>query len=425
MELREEIIEIARRAKEATYRLGIIPTVKKNKVLRDMARILIEKKSHILKENRKDVRKAEKKSLPKAFIDRLTLNEKRLFEMAESLKQIERLSDPVGKLINSWRAPSGFLIRKVRVPIGVIGIIYESRPNVTSDCIGLCLKSSNSLILRGGSEAINSNIAIFDVLGGVCDYYQLPQGSINIIRTTDRKAVDILLKLSEYVDLIIPRGGESLVNLVTRKSQIPVIKHYKGVCHVYVDRFCDLRMAEEVCFNAKTQRPATCNAAESMLVHKEIAKKFLPIMIKRFIESNVEIRGCIQTLKILEESNIKSDLIKRVKTKDFKTEYLDLILSVKVVEDLGSAIDHINRYGTHHSDSIITKDPKVRERFLKEVDSACVYCNASTRLTDGFQFGMGSEMGISTDKIHARGPMALEELTSYKYKIYGSGHIRR
>jgi len=425
MEFREEIIEIARRAKEASYKLGLVPTEKKNKILKDMAKALIEKKDHILKENRKDIREAEKKSLPKAFIDRLTLNEKRLFEMVESLKQIERLSDPIGKLINSWRAPSGFLIKKVRVPIGVIGIIYESRPNVTSDCIGLCLKSSNSLILRGGSEAINSNIAIFDVLKGVCDYYQLSQGSINIIRTTDRKTIDILLKLSEYIDLIIPRGGESLINLITRKSRIPVIKHYKGVCHVYIDKTCNMKVAEEICFNAKTQRPATCNAAESMLVHKEIAKKFLPIMIKRFIESNVEIRGCIQTLKILEESNIKSDLIKRVKIKDFKTEYLDLILSVKVVEDLGSAIDHINRYGTHHSDSIITKDPKVRERFLKEVDSACVYCNASTRLTDGFQFGMGSEMGISTDKIHARGPMGLEELTTYKYKVYGLGHIRK
>jgi len=424
MELEREIIEIAKKAKEASFSLGLLPTDKKDKILKDMARELMEEKEYILKKNIEDIREAEEKNKSLAFIDRLTLNEKRIKEMADCLRELAKLPDPVGKVIRSWRSPAGLLIKKVRVPIGVIGIIYESRPNVTSDCIGLCLKSSNSVILRGGSESLNSNLAIFSVLKRVLDKNGLPEGSINIIRTKERKAVDILLKLSEFIDLIIPRGGEELINLVIRKSRIPVIKHYKGICHVYVDRFCDLNMAEDICFNAKVQRPSTCNAMESMLVHKEIAKKFLPIMIKRFLQANVQIRACSQTLRILREENIKSHLIKKAKDSDFRKEYLDLILSVKVVEDLDSAIRHINEYGSHHSDSIVTKDLKARERFLKEVDSACVYHNASTRLTDGYQFGMGTEIGISTEKIHARGPMALEELTTYKYKIYGRGHIR-
>jgi len=424
IELEKEIRLIAKKSKEASYKLSSLSTDIKNRILRSMAEELIQKKDKILKENLRDVREAEEKKISQAFIDRLTLNEKRIKEMADCLKKVARLSDPVGKIINSYKTPSGLRIEKVRTPIGVIGIIYESRPNVTSDCIGLCLKSSNSVILRGGKESFNSNLAIFSILKDVGNKNGLPEGSINIIRTKERKAVDILLKLSEYIDLIIPRGGEKLINLVTRKSRIPVIKHYKGICHVYVDRNCDLKMAKNICFNAKTQRPSTCNAMESMLVHKDIARKFLPLMVKSFLKTNVEIRACPETLKILKDANIYSPLIERAKDSDFKTEYLDLILSVKVVEDLDSAIRHINEYGSHHSDSIVTKDLKAKEKFLKEVDSACVYHNASTRLTDGYQFGMGAEIGISTEKIHARGPMALEELTTYKYMIYGKGHIR-
>ena len=421
----KEIIEIAKKAREASLSLISISSEKKNRILKDMAEALIEQTNYILKENEKDIREAEKKDKSPAFIDRLTLNEKRIKEMTNCLRQVSKLPDPVGKIIDSWRRPAGLKIEKVRTPIGVILIIYESRPNVTSDCIGLTLKSSNAVILRGGSDALNSNLAIFSVLKEVCDKNNLPEGVINIIRISERRAVDILLKLSEYIDLVIPRGGEELIRLVARRSRIPVIKHYKGICHVYVDRSCNLKMAEKICFNAKTQRPSTCNAMESMLVHKDISRKFLPIMIKRFIDSNVEIRACSETLKILKERDFKSPLIRKAKISDFRTEYLDLILAVKVVENLDSVIKHINKYGSHHSDSIVTEDVKAREKFLKEVDSACVYCNASTRLTDGYQFGLGSEMGISTDKIHARGPMALEELTTYKYKIYGSGQIRR
>jgi glutamate-5-semialdehyde dehydrogenase len=396
-----------------------VSSATKNKILKDMASTLSRKKNLILKANKNDIQKARKARLSSAFIDRLTLTEKRIKEMSDSLLEVARLEDPVGETIKAWRRPNGLWIHKVRVPIGVIAIIYESRPNVTADCIGLCFKSGNAVILRGGSEALNSNLAIYQILKSVIKKAGLSENIINLVSTPDRRAVEILLKLNNYIDLVIPRGGESLINRVAESSRIPVIKHYKGICHVYVDDWADLNMAERLCYNAKVQRPGVCNAMESMLVHQDVAARFLPGMLKKFKEAGVEIRGCPITQKI-----IKWAKIKRATEKDYHTEYLDLILSVKVVADLQEAIRHVNYYGSHHSDSIVTDNKENAEKFLRQVDSACVYVNASTRFTDGYQFGLGAEIGISTDKLHARGPMALEELTTYKYMVFGSGQVR-
>ncbi len=417
MALKDEILKISLKAKSAAHDLALLSSGKKNKVLREMACGLRKNSGSILSANRKDLLAAEKRGLSSAFMERLTLNPGRIIEMAKSLEAIAGLTDPVGEMINMRRRPNGLVIGKMRVPIGVIGIIYESRPNVTSDCIGLCLKSSNSVILRGGSDAINSNLAIFKVLSSIAAKNKIPDGSVNIIPTAERKAVDILLKMDEYIDLIIPRGGEGLIREVAAKSRIPVIKHYKGVCHIYVDEFADIDMAINISLNAKVQRPSTCNAMETLLVNKKIAGKFLPVMINKFKKAGVEIRGCPLTGRIVSG-------IKIAKDKDFHTEYLDLILSVKIVKDIDEAIRHIAKYGTMHSDSIITRNPRNAFKFLKEVDSAAVYVNASTRFTDGYQFGLGAEMGISTGKLHARGPMGLEELTTYKYIVFGEGQIR-
>jgi glutamate-5-semialdehyde dehydrogenase len=417
MDLKQKLINIARKAQEASRgTLAISPEIK-NKALKGMALALLGRKAAILKANKKDVAQAIKQGLSGAFIDRLTLNEKRIKEMSSSLLEIAKLSAPVGKIIKAWRRPNGLVIHKVRVPIGVIAIIYESRPNVTSDCIGLSLKSGNSVILRGGSEALNSNLAIYEILKEEIKKAGMPEGLVNIVTTKNRRAVGILLKLNDYIDLVIPRGGEGLIRQVARLSRIPVIKHYKGICHVYVDEWADLNIAQKICFNAKVQRPGVCNAMESMLVHKDVAIRFLPGMLKEFKEAGVEIRGCAMTQKIVRGT-------KRATEKDYRTEYLDLILSVKVVEDLGEAINHINNYGSHHSDTIVTDNYQNALEFLRGVDSACVYLNASTRFTDGYQFGLGAEIGISTDKLHARGPMALEELTTYKYMVFGNGQIR-
>lgn len=418
MDLKKKFTNIAKNALEASRAMSAVSSAKKNEVLKDMALALIAKKEHILKANKKDIAQAVTSRLSRAFIDRLTLDDKRIKEMSDSLVQISELSDPIGEIIKSWDRPNGLKIEKVRVPIGVIAIIYESRPNVTSDCIGLCFKSGNSVILRGGSEALNSNLAIYQALIDVIKKHALPQGLVSMVATGDRRAVDTLLKLNDYIDLVIPRGGESLIKHVTKSSRIPVIKHYKGICHVYVDEWADLNMAENICYNAKVQRPGVCNAMESMLVHKDVAARFLPGMIKKFKEAGVEIRGCSMTQRIIKKG------IKRATEKDYFTEYLDLILSVKVVGDLNEAIRHINHYGTHHSDSIVTDNRENATEFLRKVDSACVYVNASTRFTDGYQFGLGAEIGISTDKLHARGPMALEELTTYKYMVFGNGQVR-
>lgn len=416
--MKEQITKIARNAAVAARVLATLSTSEKNRILEDMARSLLKNQDAIISANKKDLVLAKKAKLSAALIDRLLLNPERIQDMAEGLINVAKLEDPVGNEIKSWDVPAGLNIHKVRVPIGVITIIYESRPNVTSDCIGLCFKSGNSVILRGGGEALNSNIAIFKAIEEVVKSNNLPAGSVNLITTKDRKAIDILLKLNEYIDLVMPRGGEALIKKVVSLSRIPVIKHYKGICHVYVDDYADLNMAEKICLNAKVQRPGVCNAMECMLVHRDVAPRFLPLMLKKFNEAGVEIRGCLLTSKIARKK------IRKVTEKDFHTEYLDLVLSVKVVDSIDEAINHINTYGSHHSDSIITDDENNAAQFLKKVDSACVYVNASTRFTDGGEFGMGAEIGISTDKLHARGPMALEELTTYKYVVFGTGQVR-
>jgi len=416
--IEKNILVLAKKAKACSIDMAGVSEETKNSALIATSEALLRNSQFIIKENRKDLIKLKTSNLSPAFIDRLTLNEERIKKMAESLKALINLKDPVGEVIKEWQVPSGLLIKKVRIPIGVIAIIYESRPDVTSDCIGLCLKSGNCVILRGGSEAINSNKAIVKVLLDAIRHLPFPPDAINLVSTTDRYAVKKLLQLSNYIDLVIPRGGEGLIKEVSRLSRIPVIKHYKGLCHIYVDKDADLNMAQKVCFNAKVQRPGVCNAMESMLVHKDVAIRFLPGMLKEFKEAGVEIRGCPLTQKIAK------GVLRRATEKDYATEYLDLKLSVRVVEGIDEAINHINFYGSHHSDSIITDNQKAAGYFLTKVDSACVYHNASTRFTDGYQFGMGAEIGISTDKIHSRGPMGLEELTTYKYIIFGSGQIR-
>ncbi len=408
--------EIALGAKQASYELGIISSKLKDKALLAMAKALEAGSGRIISENKKDL--AAAKGLSSSLLDRLTLNETRIRSMALSLREIVSLKDPVGQVISSWRRPNGLLIQKVRVPIGVTAIIYESRPNVTSDCIGLCLKSGNACILKGGKEAINTNRAIYQILEKAAIDNGIPRGAVNFIDLSERQAMLSLLQLSDYIDLVIPRGGEGLIRFVQENSRIPVIKHYKGVCHVYVDRFADLKMAREIAFNAKVQRPGVCNAMETLLAHKAVADKFLPEMVREFREAGVEIRGCPKTRAIVKG-------LKKAEEADWSAEYLDLILSVKVVESLEAAISHINRYGSRHSDSIITANKERARRFLNMVDSACVYVNASTRFSDGYEFGFGAEIGISTDKLHARGPMALEELTTYKYKVFGNGQVRK
>jgi glutamate-5-semialdehyde dehydrogenase len=412
------VLRLAREARRAFPAIANLSTGQKNKILYSMSKALINHQGFIINQNKRDLKKAKGLKLSSAFIDRLTLTKSLINAMSRSYKALIDLPDPVGEVIKRWRAPNNLEISKVRVPIGVIAIIYESRPDVTSDCIGVCLKSGNCVILRGGSEAISSNKAIYAVLSSVLEKFSVPRGIIGLVTSTDRQEVRTLLGLSDYIDLVIPRGGESLIRQVSRISRIPVIKHYKGICHVYVHKDADLSMAEKICFNAKVQRPGTCNAMEVMLVDKDIAASFLPRVIKRLEAAGVQIRGCRISRRLLGGIRAASE-------EDFRTEYLDLILSVKVVNGLGDAIEHINKYGSHHSDAIVSNNLKASEEFLKRVDSACVYRNASTRLTDGYEFGMGSEMGISTDRLHARGPMALEELTTYKYVIRGRGQIRR
>ncbi|MFH1380586.1 MAG: glutamate-5-semialdehyde dehydrogenase [Candidatus Omnitrophota bacterium] len=419
MNLSKQIKDLAESAKNAGRELALLSTKQKNIILHKMARALLESKAYILEENKRDLDKAKARGLANAMIDRLKLDDNRIKGMANSIKAIAGLKDPVGIAEKVMKRPNGLKIQKVKVPIGVICIIYESRPNVTSDCIALSLKSGNALILRGGSEAINSNIAIFDVLMRSAGKAELPENAINMIRTTDRKAVDILLGLEGIIDVVMPRGGESLIREVAKKSKIPVLKHYKGVCHVYVDKYADLNMAESIAHNAKVQRPGVCNAMETLLVHKDIAARFLPGMAKLLKDSGVEIRGCAETKKVLKKIQIKS-----ANESDWHTEYLDLIVSIKVVATLQEAINHINKYGTLHSDAIVTESKKRAMEFLKKVDSSSVYVNASTRFTDGYEFGKGAEIGISTDKLHARGPVGLEELTTYKYIIFGNGQIR-
>lgn len=415
--MKEKILNKAKEAKEASRFIAKASSELKNRIILRMADYIKQREKELIEVNKIDVINAEKKGLSKALIDRLTLTEKRISEMVKGLNEVVALPDPVGEIIKMWLRPNGMMVGRMRVPIGVIGVIYEARPNVTVDVTGLCLKAGNSVVLRGGSEAINSNVCLVKILKDALRDEGMHEGVVTYIDIPQREAVLEMIKLEGLIDLIIPRGGEGLIRTVTENSRIPVLKHYKGVCHVFVDREADLKIAEEICFNAKVQRPATCNAMETMLVDEPIAKKFLPKMLKRFEKAGVELRGCYKTKAIYPS-------VKEVKEEDFSKEYLDLILNVKVVKDMDEAMEHIAKYGSAHSDSIVTENYERAMRFLREVDSSAVFVNASTRLNDGYQFGLGAEIGISTDKIHARGPMGLEELTCTKFIVFGSGQLR-
>jgi glutamate-5-semialdehyde dehydrogenase len=417
MTLKNEIRQVARKAREAGYVLANLPTSTKNAALEEMAKALHQSASKLKKANAIDVTAARKAGLSPAMIDRLTLSESTLRGMANSLKEVALLPDPVGEVSKMWKRPNGLWVGKMRIPLGVIGIIYESRPNVTSDAAGLCLKAGNAVILRGGSEAIHSNLAIGEILQRVGNQHGIPAGAIQIISTTSRRAVEEMLQLEEYIDVIIPRGGEDLIRFVVSHSKIPVIKHYKGVCHVFVDATADLEMAQAISYNAKVQRPGVCNAMETLLVHRDIASRFLPPMAEKFRAAGVELHGCPESRRILK-------FIKAAREADWGAEYLDLILAVRVVAGLEEAIAHIIRYGSSHTDSIVTGDYTNAQRFLKEVPSSTVLVNASTRFSDGFELGLGAEIGISTTKLHAFGPMGVEDLTTSKFIVYGSGQIR-
>src|SRR3970040_271449 len=412
-----DIKQIAKSARQASLKLASIDTNVKNRALLSMAEGVLKDADAIKEANKKDIKAAEGKGLSKAMLDRLTVSDKVLKGMADGIKEVVALPDPVGEITRMWKRPNGLLVGRMRIPLGVIGIIYEARPNVTADAAALCLKSGNAVILRGGSEAINSNLAIAKVLQEACKKEGIPETAIQVVPAIERDIMLEMLKLEEYIDLIIPRGGEGLIRFVSENSRIPVIKHYKGVCHIFVDESADLDMAENVCLNAKVQRPGVCNAMETLLVHKNIAKEFLPRMGKKYQDANVELRGCAETRKILSYAKSATE-------EDWYAEYLDLILSVRVVKDMDEAIKHIAKYGSLHTESIITKDYNNSQRFLREVNSSTVLVNASTRFSDGFQLGLGAEIGISTTKIHAFGPMGLEELTTQKFIIYGEGQIR-
>ena len=417
MHIKSQIIEIAKKAKKAASSMGRVNAEIKNRVLLQMAEALEGRSGLLVAENAKDLDQAVRTGLPAAMIDRLTLKEETIQGMAAGFREVAALTDPVGKITSMWRRPNGLLVGKMRIPLGVIGIIYESRPNVTADAAALCLKSGNAVILRGGSEAVHSNLAITRILQNVLRESDLPEAAVQMIPTTDRAAVQELLQLEEYIDLIIPRGGEELIRAVVSQSKIPVIKHYKGVCHIFVDAGADLDMAAAICLNAKVQRPGVCNAMETLLVHTAAAASFLPAMAEKYRQAGVALRGCPETRAILPH-------IEAATQEDWSREYLDLILAVRVVPDLDAAIAHIEQYGSLHTESIITQNYANAQRFLNEVHSSTVLVNASTRFSDGFELGLGAEIGISTTKLHAFGPMGLEELTTTKFIIYGNGQVR-
>jgi len=389
----------------------------KNGWLRTAAQALRDNRALLLQANLDDVRGGRALGLSPALLDRLTLADARIDAMADGLDAVARLPDPVGETIAHWQRPNGLDITQMRIPLGVVGVIYESRPNVTADAAALCVKAGNAVVLKGGSEALATNETIAAVLSKAAAAAGLPAAAVQLIATSDREAVQTLLTQSQYIDVIIPRGGESLIRAITESSSIPVIQHYAGVCHVYVDAHADLAMAERIVFNAKVQRPGVCNAIENLLVHERVAGQFLPGMIRQLREAKVEIRGCERTRALV------PDVVPATE-EDWREEYLDLILAVKVVDSLDAAIAFITTYGTGHSDAIVTEDRAAGQKFLAEVDSAAVYLNASTRFTDGYEFGFGAEVGISTNRLHARGPMGLRELTTYKYIVHGNGQIR-
>jgi glutamate-5-semialdehyde dehydrogenase len=414
----EAVIGLCRAARQAARVLARAPTDTKNRCLHDAAARLRANRSRLLEANTADVQRGRDAGLSPALLDRLTLSDSRVEAMANGLDAVAQLPDPVGETIAQWRRPNGLEIAQVRIPLGVVGVIYESRPNVTADAAALCLKAGNAVVLKGGSEALETNGAIAAMLAESAAAAALPATAVQLIATADREAVQVLLKQNQYIDVIVPRGGESLIRAITEASTIPVIQHYAGICHTYVDEHADLAMAERICFNAKVQRPGVCNAMENMLVHTAVVPRFLPPMIRAFQQAGVEIRGCERTRQIIPGINPATE-------EDWRTEYLDLILSVKVIDSLDEAIEFITTYGSGHSDAIVTKHLAHARRFLAEVDSAAVYVNASTRFTDGYEFGFGAEVGISTNRLHARGPMGLRELTTYKYVVYGNGQIRQ
>jgi glutamate-5-semialdehyde dehydrogenase len=416
-QIHSAINAMGQQAQQAAYALATLSSDRKNTILLAMATELRKQSCTIITANALDLETAQRKDLSDAMIDRLRLDEKRIAAIASGIDQVATLHDPCGELLSEVRRPNGMLVRQVRVPIGVIGIIYESRPNVTSDAAVLCLKSGNATILRGGSEAIHSNRAIAAALQAGGESAGLPAHAIQLVPFTDRESVVALAQMDAHLDLIIPRGGKSLIETVVSLARMPVIKHYDGICHTYIDAAADPAMAILISVNAKTQKPGVCNALETLLIHESIAPSLMPALTAALREKNVELRGC-ETSRALQP-----DLLPATE-EDWSTEYLDLILAIKIVSSLEEAIAHINRYGSHHSDCIVTADAAAAQRFLISVDSACVFHNVSTRLADGEEFGFGAEIGISTDKIHARGPMALRELTTYQYRITGEGVIK-
>jgi glutamate-5-semialdehyde dehydrogenase len=412
------IREICVKAKAAAFEMGKLSSDAKNMALCRMAIALETNSEKILVANKRDVEIAKAKGVKAALLDRLALDQKKIQNMAKELREVSALPDPIGAILGTWSRPNGLIISQVRVPMGVVGVIYESRPNVTADSAGICIKSGNAVILRGGSDALNSNVAIGETLREALAETKVPIDAVQVVNSPDRKVAEELMAMRQFIDVLVPRGGADLINTVVEKSRIPVIETGTGNCHLYVEEDADLEKATPIVINAKVQRPGVCNAAEKLLVHSKIAKQYLPVIIAELRKNKVEVRGDEETRKIVPDVKLATE-------QDWSTEYLDLIIGVKVVKDLEEAIVHINKYGTHHSDSILTIDFDKAMKFLKEIDSAAVYWNASTRFTDGNQFGLGAEIGISTQKLHARGPMSAQHLTTTKYVILGNGQIRQ
>lgn len=415
--LHSYVLKVAKAAKQASRITAALPANEKKQLLLEVVRLLGKEKGMLERENAKDLRNASRQKLSTAFLDRLTLTPKRIEEMREGVKVVSQLDEPIGRVQAKWRRPNGLVISKVTVPLGVIFIIYESRPNVTSECASLCLKSGNAVILRGGKEAFYSNRALVSIYHKALRKYHLPESCVSLVTHLDHRAIDFFLKLEEWINLVIPRGGETLIHRVAARSRIPVIKHYKGVCHLYIDRKANLDLALKVAVNAKCQRPGTCNAMETLLVHQKMAPRFLPLLARELKKHHCEVRGDQRTRQQIPWA-------KSATRSDWGREYLDQILAVRVVPNLGAAISHIQTFGSAHTDGIITQDRSAARRFVEEIDSSSVMVNTSTRFSDGFQYGFGAEIGISTDKVHARGPMGLEGLTSYKYVVEGQGQIR-
>lgn len=412
------LIEIGKRAKETTLKLSILETTKKNQALEAVAKALIDYEADILEANKLDIEAANKNGMKKSLVDRLLLNHERIEGMAEGLRQVAQLDDPIGEVLSMTQRPNGLVIGQKRVPLGVIGIIYEARPNVTADAFGLCFKTGNPVILKGGSDAIESNKKIVEIIRKTLKNRNDFEDAVQLIEDTNRETTNAFMKLNEYVDVLIPRGSAGLIKAVVENSTIPVIETGTGNCHIFLDESADYKMALDIIFNAKTQRVGVCNACESLVIHEKIADEFLPLLKEVLDEKQVEIRGDEVVTRILPSATLAEE-------DDFRTEYLDYIVSAKVVANIEEAIAHINHYNTKHSEAIITNDYANSQRFLNEIDAAAVYVNASTRFTDGFEFGFGAELGISTQKLHARGPMGLKELCSLKYIIYGNGQVRK